>query len=335
MTDKDCDCYLHLAVKHPRPSRPRIGGVIYDRFGYDAVFITSIAMVFVDIVLRLLLIEQKDAVKYYLSDSERQPLLVQIKEPESAHESTSIIPPFLTLLVSKRILLALLSSMTVALVLTSFEATLAIQLHKYFNYSPSASGFMFVTLVIPSIAGPWIGHLCDLYGARWMVSIGFLITVPCLMLIREPTNKSTTAQLSIAMCLLGIGFGQSLVMTPTMVEIEEGVAEQETLEPERYGEQGAMASGYALFIFAYSMGTLLGPMFAGYMVRAYSWSNLTLVLSMTSFVVAVLAVSSLLSYTRYLLQINIPFIWEQVFSVLTCRFLSSSGRIYRLSQKKE
>jgi MFS family permease len=52
---------------------PVIGGSIYHHFGFEAVFIALGAMLLIDVVLRLILIEKKDAQKWGVGVSEEEP----------------------------------------------------------------------------------------------------------------------------------------------------------------------------------------------------------------------------------------------------------------------
>jgi MFS family permease len=77
-------------------SAPVIGGTIYHTFGYLAVFWFLGAMLLVDVILRLMMIEKKDAIKWAniatiepTMPDETQPLLNGPSQTESPAESQS------------------------------------------------------------------------------------------------------------------------------------------------------------------------------------------------------------------------------------------------------
>jgi len=45
-------------------SAPVLGGAVYHKFGFEAVFYVLVAMLVIDVILRLLMIERKDAAKW-------------------------------------------------------------------------------------------------------------------------------------------------------------------------------------------------------------------------------------------------------------------------------
>lgn len=142
--------YVTIAMNAGILFGPLLGGVVYDKAGYYAVYKMAFALIGLDIVLRFVLIEKKTARKYMDitegssydpllpsptsdEDGERRSsnssgtLISEGSEPSNtrSHE-TSIwqrrLPPFLWLLSSPRLLVALLTTMVWGILLTSFDA---------------------------------------------------------------------------------------------------------------------------------------------------------------------------------------------------------------------
>jgi MFS family permease len=67
-------------------SAPVVGGTIFHSFGFEAVFWTLGGLLVIDVILRLMMIERKDAKKWDILDSESE---------SEAEESTALLdsPP--------------------------------------------------------------------------------------------------------------------------------------------------------------------------------------------------------------------------------------------------
>lgn len=129
---------------------PLSGGIVYDKGGYFAVYKMAFALIGLDIVLRLVLIEKKTAKKCMacIDGPSYDPLLPKLASdededctssysngngmragsdsPNTISNQTSTwhnrIPSFLRLLCSRRLLVALLASVVWGVTMTSFDA---------------------------------------------------------------------------------------------------------------------------------------------------------------------------------------------------------------------
>jgi MFS family permease len=115
---------------------PFLGGVVYHVSGYDAVFALAFALVGLDLLLRLVLVEKREARKWLLTDGgpgECDPLLrgvvVQADQIESSDTEVGAdvdvkVRRFavLTLLEQPRLLTALLGSLVEGFVVSAFDA---------------------------------------------------------------------------------------------------------------------------------------------------------------------------------------------------------------------
>jgi MFS family permease len=82
-------------------SAPVVGGTIFHSFGFEAVFWTLGGLLIIDVILRLMMIERKDAKKWDIIDSESE---------SEAEESTVLLdsPPGKSILAT-----VLVNSMTI------------------------------------------------------------------------------------------------------------------------------------------------------------------------------------------------------------------------------
>lgn len=118
---------------------PLLGGVVYDYGGYYAVYAMAFALIAIDLVLRLVLIEGKDARKYITAidrqghDAEMQSITPRRDSGprngilESQNLSNQVTwqkryPPVIWLLGSRRLQVALCGTMVFGIILTGFDA---------------------------------------------------------------------------------------------------------------------------------------------------------------------------------------------------------------------
>jgi len=146
---------------------PVLGGVIYDRAGYYAAFALAFALILLDFVLRVILVEKKIAVRYTPSTAlaeenttaiklQQLPLNAQTQEPSPAsaldptmsQQTTttrpSKVPAVLRILKFPRLLVALFLSFVQALILSAFDATLPLYVNNLFNFTSLQAGKSFI-----------------------------------------------------------------------------------------------------------------------------------------------------------------------------------------------
>jgi MFS family permease len=140
---------------------PVLGGVIYQTRGYYSAFGLAFAFIGVDLVLRIILVEKKIAVRYTAVPptrvEENPPVKVQELTPPTGIDTeeepipppavaqapivhTSKIPTVIRILKYPRLLTALFLSFVQALILSAFDATLPLYLNRLFGYSALQSG---------------------------------------------------------------------------------------------------------------------------------------------------------------------------------------------------
>ena len=136
---------------------PLLGGVVYDRAGYFAVYYMAFGLIALDAIMRITIIEKKVARKWLDerpsfshaagSEKEQRPAtLPQQGCPESPIAGNSIItnsqsstrggsrlPPMLTLLSSRRMLNAIWGTLVASAVLTSFDSVLPLHVKAIFG----------------------------------------------------------------------------------------------------------------------------------------------------------------------------------------------------------
>ncbi|KFY37371.1 hypothetical protein V494_04773, partial [Pseudogymnoascus sp. VKM F-4513 (FW-928)] len=145
---------------------------------------------------------------------------------------------------------------------------------RIFGWSPIGAGLIFIPILVPSFASPLFGAISDKYGPRWLAVSGFMLAVPCLVLLRL-VDHNTTRQVVLLCALLAIlGTAMAIVMPPLMAEITYIVEAKEVRSPGIFGAKGAYAQAYGLFVMAFAGGCLIGPIWAGFVYDNSGWGTM-------------------------------------------------------------
>ena len=336
--------YLAIAMSVGTVIAPLVGGVVFERAGYYAVFGVSFALLGVDIVLRLALIEtcvakkwlaEKDATEDALPALEGRELtksdgdsvgpstpttpmkpafdrnvsanalpkgpagLAVTALPALASDLTTSttditkdtpetkpkrrLPPFLYLLKSRRLLSSCMGCLIQSILLTSFDSTVPLFVHRTFHWDSIGAGLVFLPIAIPVFFAPIIGIMSDRYGPRWLCAGGFLATAPMEILLRLITHDSIGQKVLFCALLFILGLTLTFALTPIMAEVTYCVeAMAEKSPPGTFGKNGAMAQAYGLFNMAFAAGSMAGPLMSGLLVQNAGWPTATLVLGLLS-----------------------------------------------------
>jgi MFS family permease len=303
---------------------PLLGGVVVDQAGYNAVFGMAYALIGLDIVLRLLLVEKKVAARWdpeitgrasVAGNSESRDTMMPTPpiaaEPSSDAEKGTPevadrsqidvddfrrrrrdrLPPVLSLLYSRRLWAALVCSLIQAALLTSFDSVLTIHVAGVFGWSSTGAGLLFIPIIIPGFLAPLFGWLSDKYGGRYFATVGFLCAVPPLVCLRFIDENSIQDKVLLCALLALTGLFLALTFPPFMAEISSVVEAKEKSMLGRglpgFGAGGAYAQAYALFNVAFAGGCMVGPLLAGFIVEHRGWTTMSWVLGLVSGIAAV------------------------------------------------
>lgn len=199
----------------------------------------------------------------------------------------SKVPPILTLLRSRRLLAGLWGCIVQSILLTAFEATLALQVRQIFHWNSIGAGLLFLPVVLPSFTAPIIGSYCDKYGPRYLSTAAFILACPLLVCLRFVTHDAVGQKILLCMLLFLLGVANVVGFPPLMAEISYCVEEKERKRPGIFGKQGAYAQAYALFNISFAGGCLLGPIWGGFVKARAGWATMTWTLGLLSAVTTV------------------------------------------------
>jgi MFS family permease len=285
---------------------PLLGGIIYDRLGYYAVFYLCFGVFGLDIAVRLLMIEKHDLQRKLMKIEKKR----VVKSPESQSDgvwtrqdisatvsNTNAIdsdelyvfkprllglklPPIVKIVTYPRVVSCLFVTFLIAWLMGALDATLTIHLADTFNFNSLDAGLMFLAIVAPSVVEPINGWVSDKYGPRYLVTAGFLIVIPAMVLLRIPSYHSAgqIAMFTAFLALGGIGF--TMIFTPIMAEMTYVINDVESRSPGALGKGKGFSQAYGLINIATSLGQLVGPFVAGAVMTNYGWGVNTIIMSL-------------------------------------------------------
>ncbi|KAJ5728173.1 hypothetical protein N7493_004503 [Penicillium malachiteum] len=266
---------------------PIIGGFVYDAAGYFAVFLPAFGLIALEITLRLLL---RPVPRKTISLSEQPPRQNGEQSPLLPTESSQAESSLMVLLRSPRFVVAMIGMCMINTFLTAFEAVLPVYLHELFDFSSSQIAVVFLSNTLPMLLSPLSGRFVDKIGPFWPAIAGFSLAAPSMMLmclVRKPTFLCTVL---LRLFFFLFGCGVSMAMPAMMAEISMATDALENQRPGIFGAKGAYSQAFGLSNAAFSVGTLLGPLYAGYIREWVGWTTMLMSLGGLSILMVLLVV---------------------------------------------
>ena len=298
---------------------PLLGGVIYTHAGYYAVFGLMFAMLGVDAVLRLVLVEKRVAQKWLKAEAVQ--LETQIAAPssnspaslascpnpsnipctitENGDETTNgppplsqimhhPFPPRLRLLLSFRVLVDLAGGVLQSSLNVAFDSTLSLTVNALFGWQQTGQGLIFITILLLSLLQPIFGAMTDKnqQGRGVLAASGCLSATPAYVLLRLVTQDTLGQKALLCVLLVIIGLGMAIAMPAIIAEIGAAVADFEKSDPQAI-KGSVIPTGGSLVNASYAAGCLIGPLFAGLIRNAAGSQTTTLCSGLLSAVTGV------------------------------------------------
>lgn len=268
---------------------PSVGGVMYDHLSYVSIFILCAALVAVDLVGRLVLIDEK-MVQSRIRETQRlnqaviahQRLMMQ-HLPSCASGQLSDVNPgalraatserpygILRMVVDKEILITGGAIFVIAMVFSAMEPVLAIYFQLEFGFSSQMTGVAYLALAVPYIiASGLTGALVDklVYRNKLIMSVGMMLFAVGLPLVGYST---TVWALSLSLVLSGVAMG--VAQTPLFAEVSEYL--------QSIGQCTAQAQGMAVINTFFTAGAAVGGFCGGLLYQHIGWFYSMLLLGM-------------------------------------------------------
>lgn len=270
------------------------------------------------------------------------------------------LPPLYHLISSPRILADIGAVLITYILLASFDSDLALFVKQMFRWNAGGAGLIYLTIALPSLLSPVVGRLSDKFGARWIIAAGFAINFVCVTLLRLVTTNSLSqiVLLCVLMTIIGnyltfypvltfspqprlctclhfesvdvdfsdlfllIGFALSLSVSPAASDLTATVEKMGQDDPSLFGPGGAYAQAFALFNCAIAAGTVLGPLWTSFALKALGWGNMNLCLAIVALLGVILVVSAFLFDSKSYLVTEILIVIMLGYKSEKCRRLS-------------
>ncbi|MCJ1404224.1 hypothetical protein MMC11_007449 [Xylographa trunciseda] len=319
--------YTSMSITMGILSGPVAGGFIYDHAGYFAVFIPAFVLIVIDIVLRFMIIIEKRVPEVPTSvDSSKltTPPTEVIDDSDTTHEigrtqadksgqSTSVDshesscngeeepllpkararsggPKILILLSSARFLVAIVCLAMVNSFTTGFDGVLAVYVHDTFDFNATNSACLFLILALPALLSPISGAFTDVFGTKLPAIGGLLLLTTTLFLLRLIQRGIASPFVKLGVMMLCTGISVTLLNPAFIKESAAAVREIELESPGIFGPYGAKAQSYGLLSCAFAGGSMVGPLYAGFIRGRFGWSMMSLVMGILSSILLILTV---------------------------------------------
>ncbi|KAK9366849.1 major facilitator superfamily domain-containing protein [Lipomyces kononenkoae] len=289
---------------------PLLGGVLYAKAGYYSVFALVFAFVSVDLFFRLILLERNDLKKY-----ENTPDLVadegaieenaiagtdEVRESKRTDYSNadevmtqqsrtrkSWRSSGLLLLKDSRMLNSLFITVVTGWVMSGIEAILPLRVEQIFQFDSLGAGLLFLPIALTSLMGAVTGGWIDKKGCRVPLVIGLVLGCPVLVLLRIPSENTIGHKVLLFALMALFGLVMALLLPGAMSEVSLSVMAIEEKNPGCFGRGGAFGQAFGMFNVAYSLGTFIGPLEAGFVVETHGFETASWTLGLIFFVSAI------------------------------------------------
>ncbi|KAF7118905.1 hypothetical protein CNMCM5793_008541 [Aspergillus hiratsukae] len=302
--------FISVAAAVGLSAGPMVSGVLFKIGGYWTAWASAFAILLVDIVLRLLMLENSRRKREKQSDSsladDGAPLLHPDDDtstasrpavPETIEEKTGL-QYYVYMFRHRRFVSGVLGYFVFAILISSFDTTLPLHVRDAFNWDSMPAGLMFLALQGPGIAlSPLCGWLKDRVGTRIPTTVGFLGLAPLMWLLGVPgdkrfpwANEGQRGQIIYAVDVTAVGIVSVLLNGVGVLEATATVEEIEKRHPGVFGPNGGFSRAMSICSMSWTIGAFFGPIISGYMAEHIGYYE------MTSTIAAICAASAVNTY---------------------------------------
>ncbi|KAL4932875.1 MFS general substrate transporter [Aspergillus undulatus] len=210
--------------------------------------------------------------------------------PASPRAAATSFQIYTMMLLKRRVTTSLVADSLLAVLISSFEATIPLHIKSVFHWESLQAGILFLLLQAPSLILVFpAGWLKDTLGMRGPVTVGFLGLAPLLWVLGVPGSKESglgwadnrTGQVVYVLTLVGIGACRTLVLGFGGVEVLRGATELADDYPGIFGKRTGHSRAFVLSNVTWKLGMFVGPLASGILTESlgYYWMNVVLAIS--------------------------------------------------------
>lgn len=290
---------------------PVVGGVLYRYFNYEGIFGVSIALLSVDLILRLLVLERKltktptpdqgtDVANVAGHVDETSPL---IAHNGSAHDELYVLDvsrnffldafPIARCFKHSGLLASLFATFIQAFIFSTFDATIPLIAIRFHHLDSFSTGLLFLALGVPEILiGPVAGWLVYRRGTKFVAVIAWSIlglgtTSIAFQLSFSPDESHGNQATAIFATLLAVcGVGIAATGAPTLTEASKVVERYYETNKSLFGNAEPYALLFGINGLIFNAGFSTGPLLAAYMKPVMGFSGVYFLLGGVSTVAA-------------------------------------------------
>ncbi|OQE83421.1 hypothetical protein PENNAL_c0032G01161 [Penicillium nalgiovense] len=245
---------------------PMTGGFLFSQFGTVGAFGVPIALLVVDIVLRMLIVQEDTG----LSPQEDSPLLENSVSGNTSLSFYHFLHPIMLGLI--------FSVLVISSILSALESTLPLYVLETYHWSSLGAGLVFLPLTLPCIPSIPITHFVRHFMPRTVVVTGFFLMAVPMISLRWTGANTVHHQVAIISLLFMVGVSLTTVQAIIMGDFSNAVRKIESLHGITEENSSGLGRAYALCNLAFAAGQTLGPIAGGFIKRELGWGSMTLVL---------------------------------------------------------
>lgn len=220
-------------------SGPAVAGILLKLIGYWGTWGFVLLVILLDIVMRLVMIENPKKKRTSPTQSARrdrpeQPTaedaLLSGTSTSQRRSSFSALAFYRIILSQPRVIVGLLSYTTYSSLAASYNTTIPMHVRSAFGWGSLSTGLIFAALQAPNILlGPLCGWLRDKMGTRLPTSLGFIVLAPLLWLLGaadqtqfpwgHSKDSNDHAQATYIIAIIAIGCVQNLLTSVGTIEM--------------------------------------------------------------------------------------------------------------------
>lgn len=264
---------VYLGVAIGEVLGPIVGGAMYEHAGHFAVMGLVCGILGLDIVLRMMLVEQPSTTQDMddaNDEDARQPLLNgQQRHAQPAKIEISYIS-ILGMKVDGDLCASYYAACITGTIRYAFEAALVVFVSRRFGWPPAASGATLFAFLSPAILGPVVGKFTTNHGPRAISIVCFSIATLGLIALGFLTEPNTMTKAFFVAAVAVIGLCICTLVTVQSIAFSVAAKRRE-LKAEQEGWKESTGSMFGGFSMAWTVGMFVGPLAAEVFVDRVSW----------------------------------------------------------------